>query len=153
MHKLTHHAWCVTVPRAQASKTFTDIFILYSGNKILTLKHIETRVLTASSRSRTKSQSRQNESETGPLHARFVIIDRFLYSAILCWQADSLRSYVILHEWIAFYSAFLNIHWSGVLTALTWLVPQESAARESVSVRSVYTIQPCTVSLHAKPHT
>ena len=52
----------------------------------------------------------------------------------------------------SFYSAFLNIHWGGVLTALAWLVPQESAARESVSARSVYTIQPCTVSLHAKPH-
>ena len=29
-----------------------------------------------------------------------------LYSAILCSQADSLHSHVILHEWIAFYSAF-----------------------------------------------
>ena len=73
-----------------------------------------------------------------------------LYSAILRSRADSLRSHVILHEWIAFYSAFLNIHRSGVLTALAWLVPQESAA---ISARSVYTIQPCTVSLHAKPHT
>ena len=73
-----------------------------------------------------------------------------LYSAVLrCW-ADSLRSHVILHEWIAFYSAFLNIHRSGVLTALAWLVPHETAA---ISARSVYTIQPCTMSLHAKPHT
>ena len=75
-----------------------------------------------------------------------------LYSAVLrCW-ADSLRSHVILHEWIAsfFYSAFLNIHRSGVLTTLAWLVPHESAA---VLARSVYTIQPCTMSLHAKPHT
>ena len=73
-----------------------------------------------------------------------------LHSAILRSRADSLRSHVILHGWIAFYSAFLNIHRSGVLTALAWLVPQESAA---ISARSVYTIQPCTVSLHAKPHT
>ena len=73
-----------------------------------------------------------------------------LYSAILRSGADSLRSHVILHEWIAFYSAFLNIHRSGVFTVLAWLVPQESAA---ISARSVYTIQPCTVSLHAKPHT
>ena len=67
-----------------------------------------------------------------------------LYSAVLrCW-ADSLRSHVILHEWLAFfYSAFFNIHWSGVLTVLAWLVPHESAA---VSARSVYTIQPCTSS-------
>ena len=62
-----------------------------------------------------------------------------LYSAILRFRADSLRSHVILHEWIAFYSVFLNIHQSGVLTA-------------AISARSVYTIQPCTMSLHAKPH-
>ena len=74
----------------------------------------------------------------------------FLYSTVQrCW-ADSQHSHVILHEWIAFHSAFLNIHRSGVLTALAWLVPHESAA---VSARSVYTIQPCTISLHAKPHT
>ena len=48
---------------------------------------------------------------------------------------------------ITFYSAFLNIHRSGVLTALAWLVPHETAA---VSARSVYTIQPSTMSLHAK---
>ena len=47
------------------------------------------------------------------------------YSAILHSQADSLRSHVILHEWIAFYSAFLNIHRSGVLTALAWLLPSQ----------------------------
>ena len=41
-----------------------------------------------------------------------------LYSAILRSRTDSLRSHVILHEWLAFYSAFLNIHQSGVLTAL-----------------------------------
>ena len=75
--------------------------------------------------------------------------DRFLYSAILRSRADSLRSHVILHEWLAFYSAFLNIHRSGVLAALAWLVPHETAA---VSARSVYTIQPCTMSLHAKMH-
>ena len=33
-----------------------------------------------------------------------------LYSAILRSRADSLRSHVILHEWIAFYSTFFNIH-------------------------------------------
>ena len=72
-----------------------------------------------------------------------------LYSAILRSRADSLRSHVILHAWLAFHSTFLNIHRSGVLTVLAWLVPHETAA---ISARSVYTIQPCTVSLHAKPH-
>ena len=69
-----------------------------------------------------------------------------LYSAILRSRADSLRSHVILLEWLAFYAAFLNIHPSGVLTLLTWPVPHETAA---VAARSVYTIQPCTMSLHA----
>ena len=64
---------------------------------------------------------------------------------------------------IAFYSAFLDVHRGGVLTALAWLVPHEIAV---VSARSVYTIQPCTmpfglnkqttkqknISLHAKPY-
>ena len=38
-----------------------------------------------------------------------------LYSTILRFRADSLRSHVILQERIAFYSAFLNIHRSGIL--------------------------------------
>ena len=67
-----------------------------------------------------------------------------LYSAILRSQADSLRSHVILHEWITFYSAFLNIHQSGVLTALAWLVPHESAA---VSAQVL-----CTPYNHAPYH-
>ena len=73
----------------------------------------------------------------------------FLYSAIPCSWAGSLRSHLILHEWIAsfFYSAFLNIHRSGVLTALAWLVPQESAARESQSRRIL-----CTPYKHAPCH-
>ena len=71
-----------------------------------------------------------------------------LYRVILCSRADSLRLHVILHEWIAFYSALFPYQ-SGVLTALAWLVPHETAA---ISTCSVYTIQPCTMSLHAKPH-
>ena len=71
-----------------------------------------------------------------------------LYSAVLHSRSDSLRLHVILHELLAFYSAFLNIHRSGVHTALAWLVPHETTAASSV-----YTIQPCTMSLHAKPHT
>ena len=41
-----------------------------------------------------------------------------LYSVILRFQADSLHLYVILHEWLVFYSVFLNIHPSGVLMYL-----------------------------------
>ena len=53
-----------------------------------------------------------------------------LYSAILRSRANPLRSHVILHEWLAFYSAInlLNTHRSDVLTALAWLVPHETAA-------------------------
>ena len=72
-----------------------------------------------------------------------------LHSAILRSQADSLHLHMILHEWLAFYSTLLNIHRSGVLTAMAWPVPHETA---TILVRSVYTIQPCTTSLHAKPH-
>ena len=47
----------------------------------------------------------------------------------------------------------LNIHCNGVLTVLFGcyiVVPHETAA---VSVCSVYTVQPCTMSLHTKPLT
>ena len=56
------------------------------------------------------------------------LINDCLYSTILCSRADSLHSHVILHEWLAFHSAFLNIHRSGVLTVLAGLVPRETAA-------------------------
>ena len=79
------------------------------------------------------------------------VVDRILFiqrysphssrlSALAC---DSARVSI-------FYSAFLNISRSGVLTALAWLVPHETA---TISARSVYTVQPCTMSPHAKPHT
>ena len=84
-------------------------------------------------------------AEDGPMRAFYYW--SLLYSAILRSWADSLRSHVILHERIAYYSAFLNIHRSGVLTALAWLVPQESAARESQSRRVL-----CTPYNHAPCH-
>ena len=52
-------------------------------------------------------------------HARGRCCWSLLYRAVLHSRADSLRSHVILHEWIAFYSAFLNINRSGVHIALT----------------------------------
>ena len=69
-----------------------------------------------------------------------------LYSAILRSRADSRRSHVILRGWIAFYSAFLNINRSGVLTALAWLVPHEAAAISALSVHGTpYNHAPCHV--------
>ena len=73
-----------------------------------------------------------------------------LYSTILRSWADSLHSHVILHEWLAFYNVFLNIHQSDVLTVLAWPMPHETAV---ISACSVCTIQPYTISLPAKPHT
>ena len=66
-----------------------------------------------------------------------------LHSAILHSRADSLRLHVILHEWLTFYSAFLNIHWSGVLTALAWLVPHETAAISVEVLCTSYNHAPC----------
>ena len=51
--------------------------------------------------------------------SRFVVVDRF-YIALFSTLEQTHCSHVILHEWVAFYSAFLNIHQNGVLTALTW---------------------------------
>ena len=50
---------------------------------------------------------------------------------------------MILHEWLAFYSAFLNIHRSGVLTALAWLVPHETAAVSAQVLCIPYNHAPC----------
>ena len=74
-----------------------------------------------------------------------------LYSAILHSQADSLCLHMILHEWLAFCSAFLNIHRSGDfysagMAGATWNCCHLGAS-------SVYAIQPGTMSLHAKPYT
>jgi len=70
-----------------------------------------------------------------------------LFSALE--QTRCARMWFYMSEYL-FIVRFLNIHWSGVLTALVWLVPQETAA---ISAHSVDTMQPCTMSLHAKPHT
>ena len=66
-----------------------------------------------------------------------------LYSTILRSRVDSLPSHVILHEWITFYSAFLNIHQSGVLTALALLVPHETAAVSAQVLCTPYNHAPC----------
>ena len=52
---------------------------------------------------------------------------------------------MILLEWLAFYNAFLllNIHRSGVLTALAWLVPHETAAVSAQVLFTPYNHAPC----------
>ena len=75
----------------------------------------------------------------------------FIYITILCFQADSPHSLVILHELLAFYSVFLleyPLKWctySNGMDGATWISCHLGAS-------SVYTIQLCTMSLHAKPH-
>ena len=72
--------------------------------------------------------------------------------------ADSLRSYLVLHEWLAFYCADFFIifffkyppkwwTYSAGMADATWNCSRRLGAS------SVYTIQTCTISLHAKPHT
>ena len=46
-------------------------------------------------------------------------------------------------KWLAFYSAFLNVHRSGVLTALAWLVPHETAAVSAQVLCTPYNRTPC----------
>ena len=88
-------------------------------------------------------------SQGAPQHVQTLTVSIYwslLYSAVLRSWADSLRSHVSLHEWIAFYSVFLKIHWSGVLTALAWQVPQ-NLLPESRSWRIL-----CTPYNHAPCH-
>ena len=77
-----------------------------------------------------------------------VVVSRlYIVQRILRFREDSQRLYVTVQEWTAFYSVFLNIHRSGVLTVLAWQVPHVTAA---ISARSLYTIQPCTMLLSCK---
>ena len=75
-----------------------------------------------------------------------------LYSAILRYRADSLRSHVILHEWLygflkrAFEYPPKWCTYNAGMAGATW-----NCCRLCAS--SVYTIQPCTMSFYAKPHT
>ena len=50
---------------------------------------------------------------------------------------------MVLHEWLAFIARFLNIHRSGVLTALAWLVPHETAAISAQVLCTPYNHAPC----------
>ena len=51
-----------------------------------------------------------------------------------------------------FIARFLNFYRSDILTALAWLLPHDSWNCSHLGESSVDTMQPCTMSLHAKPH-
>ena len=75
-------------------------------------------------------------------HRRQRHVDCF-YIALFSALEHSLRLHVILQEWLVFQSAFLNIHRSGVLTALTWLVPHETTAILAQVLCTPYSRAPC----------
>ena len=52
-------------------------------------------------------------------------------------------SHVILRDWLAFNSAFLNIHRGGVHTALAWMVLHETAAVSAQVLCTPYHHAPC----------
>ena len=78
------------------------------------------------------------------------VIDWLMIAYIALFSApwaDSLCSHVVLHEWqlcSTFFFFFLNIHRSGILTVLAWLVPHETAA---ISAQVL-----CTPYNHASCH-
>ena len=53
------------------------------------------------------------------------------------------RTSIITKTRVCFYSAVLNTHRSGVLTALAWLVPHETAAVSALVLCTPYNRAPC----------
>ena len=73
------------------------------------------------------------------------MIDDHLYSAVLrsLEQTHCARMrFYIQSDWL-FITRFLNIHRSGVLTALAWLVPHETAAVSAQVLCTPYNHAPC----------
>ena len=72
------------------------------------------------------------------------MIDDRLYSAILCSleQTHCARMWFYMSDWL-FIARFLNIDRSGVLTALAWLVPHETAAVSAQVLCTPYNHAPC----------
>ena len=75
------------------------------------------------------------------------LIDDHLYSAILrsLEQTHCARLWFYMSDklFIAVFFFFLNIHRSGVLTALAWLVPHETAAISAQVLCTPYKHAPC----------
>ena len=72
------------------------------------------------------------------------LIDDHLYSAILrsLEQTHCTRMWCYMSDKL-FIARFLNIHRSGVLTALAWLVPHETAAISAQVLCTPYNHAPC----------
>ena len=85
--------------------------------------------------------------QTGSSSKQVVIdwlIDDHLYSAILrsLEQTHCARLWFYTSDKL-FIARFLNIHQSGVLTALAWLVPHETAAISAQVLCTPYNHAPC----------
>ena len=99
-------------------------------------------------RARGHTQTHTHARAPTPTHTLVGLVFERLIDWSLSW-ADSLRSHVVLHECrLAFYSAFFfffffNIHRSGVITALAWLVPHETAAISAQVLCTPYNHAPC----------
>ena len=72
------------------------------------------------------------------------LIDDRLYSAILrsLEQTHCARMWFYMSDWL-FIARFLNIHRSGVLTSLAWLVPHDTAAVSAQVLCTPYNHVPC----------
>ena len=72
------------------------------------------------------------------------MIDDRLYSAILCSleQTHCARMWFYMSDYL-FIACFFNIHRSGVLTVLAWLVPHETASVSAQVLCTPYNHAPC----------
>ena len=75
-----------------------------------------------------------------------------LCSAIFRSQADSLHLHVILHEWLAFYSALKKKNPPMCLWCTYSTDMAGATLTAAVLALCVYTIQPCPMSLQTKPY-
>ena len=75
---------------------------------------------------------------------KWCLNDDRLYSVILrsLEQTHCARMWFYMSDWL-FIARFLNIHRSGVLTVLAWLVPHETAAISAQVLFTPYNHAPC----------
>ena len=72
------------------------------------------------------------------------LMNAYNYIALFSDLLRRLTALACDSTWVtSFYSAFLNIHRSGVLTALAWLVPHEKAAVSVQVLCTPYNHAPC----------
>ena len=91
-----------------------------------------------------QDQTTQCSCLNGEVNCGNWLIDDHLYSAILrsLEQTHCARLWLDMSDKL-FIARFLNIHRSGVLTALAWLVPHETAAISAQVLCTPYNHAPC----------